>query len=192
MISKVRIERDQLIKIFEIAYDNKVSLFCNGLILSVNYAGQEAEESTLNGRGTWEKDRDELRQKLTELDINIYKFGIHSTNKKRLHQSAESLRSMGVSVVQTEEYFFEGMSQGINKYEGIEQVAHSLGIPLKNVMAIGDQENDIEMIQEVGYGVAMGNAIPAVRLVADYLTDTNDQNGVAKIINDLVLKEDET
>lgn len=191
VVSKVRIEKQKLMKIFEIAYINDVSLFCNGLIHSINFARKDAEELVLNGRTTWVKNIVEFNQKLVETDINIYKFGIHSTNMEHLQQAAEAMRLEGLSLVQTEKYFFEGMNQGINKYEGIRQVAQSLDIPVENVMTIGDQENDIEMIQGVGYGIAMGNAIPAVQSAAAYQTETNDQNGVAQIIHDLVLKEDE-
>lgn len=191
VISKTRIERSLLNKIFEIAYDNEVSLFCNGLIYSVNFAGIDSDESVLNGRTLWVKDSDEFNQKLDEMALNIYMFGLHSTNLDRLKEAVEDLRALGISMVRTETYFFEGANQGINKFEGIKQVVQSLGISTKNILAIGDQENDFEMIRNVGFGVAMGNAIPAIKSVAKYITNTNERDGVAQIIHDLILKEDD-
>ncbi len=49
-------------------------------------------------------------------------------------------------------------------------------------MAIGDEENDLSMIKYAGVGVAMGNAVPAVKQVAQVITEDCDHDGVAKII----------
>lgn len=58
-------------------------------------------------------------------------------------------------------------------------------IPLEKTVAIGDQENDIEMLTVSGIGVAMGNAKAHVKAVADLQTSTNDQDGVATILQKL-------
>lgn len=63
-----------------------------------------------------------------------------------------------------------------------------LGIPAENIMACGDGSNDIEMIREVGFGVAMSNAIDEVKAVADHVTLSNDEDGVAKAIEKYVLR----
>lgn len=62
-------------------------------------------------------------------------------------------------------------------------------IDLKYCLAIGDSENDLEMIQIVKYGVAMANACNLLKEKAVYITDSNLNNGVGKII-DLLLKEE--
>ena len=56
-------------------------------------------------------------------------------------------------------------------------------------MAIGDSGNDIDMVEYAGLGVAMGNAIPEVKDVADVVTTTNEENGVAKAINRYFFEE---
>jgi cof family protein len=56
-------------------------------------------------------------------------------------------------------------------------------IPLTQMIAFGDDTNDIDMIKLVGVGVAMGNSTPQLKEVADYITDTNDNNGIASWIN---------
>lgn len=55
-------------------------------------------------------------------------------------------------------------------------------------MGIGDQENDFTLVEQAGLGVAMGNAIEKVKEVADYITKTNDENGVAYAIRKFALK----
>ncbi|HCG75082.1 MULTISPECIES: Cof-type HAD-IIB family hydrolase [Staphylococcus] len=61
-------------------------------------------------------------------------------------------------------------------------IAKQLGIDLENVMALGDNLNDISMLERVGYPVAMDNAAPEVKAVAKYVTDTNENSGVGKAI----------
>ncbi|KAJ3034247.1 hypothetical protein HDV00_005240 [Rhizophlyctis rosea] len=60
------------------------------------------------------------------------------------------------------------------------------GCTLKNVIAFGDGDNDVEMIREVGMGVAMGNGLPQVKTVADYIAPTNDEDGLARVLRTLL------
>ncbi|QOK28627.1 HAD family phosphatase [Cytobacillus oceanisediminis] len=71
---------------------------------------------------------------------------------------------------------------GINKAKGIQKVTELLGISMENVMAMGDSLNDIAMIEESGWGVAMGNAQGIVKETANAITGTNDEAGVAQAI----------
>jgi 5-amino-6-(5-phospho-D-ribitylamino)uracil phosphatase len=75
---------------------------------------------------------------------------------------------------------------GVNKWAGLVWLAAEHGIALNQTAAIGDQINDISMIAEAACGVAMGNAIPAVVEAADYVTTSNDQDGVARAIDHLL------
>lgn len=77
----------------------------------------------------------------------------------------------------------ECVPRGVDKGVGLKFVADSYGIPMSQVMAFGDSYNDIAMIKAAGLGVAMGNAKPKVKEIADYVTDTNNDDGVAKAIN---------
>ena len=69
-----------------------------------------------------------------------------------------------------------------NKGNGLEKLVNILGIRLEEVAAIGDNNNDIEMIERSGLGIAMGNAIDEIRNKADYVTVDNDKNGAAEAI----------
>ena len=57
-------------------------------------------------------------------------------------------------------------------------------IPIENIIAIGDNINDIPMIKEAGLGVAVGNAVPELKQVADLVTVRNTENAIARIIAD--------
>lgn len=70
----------------------------------------------------------------------------------------------------------------VNKGNALKQLGRQLNILPEEMMTIGDQNNDQTMIDMAGYSVAMGNAVPAIKESAKYITDTNDNDGVAKAI----------
>jgi Cof subfamily protein (haloacid dehalogenase superfamily) len=74
-----------------------------------------------------------------------------------------------------------------HKGNSLKRFAEHLGYTLENCMALGDGTNDLSMIEAAGLGVAMSNAHPLVLAAADYVTVSNDENGVAKAIKEFVL-----
>lgn len=89
--------------------------------------------------------------------------------------------------VRSVEYVLEFLPYGFNKASALKDLAGHLGIEADEVMAIGDQLNDLEMLQWAGTGVAMGNAVEALVAVADVQTATNEEAGVAQIIERLLI-----
>ena len=79
-------------------------------------------------------------------------------------------------------------AQGINKGIGMLELGRMLGITREEIMACGDGDNDLEMLKAVGLGVAMGNAEESVKAAADYVTDTNEEEGVAKAVEKFALR----
>lgn len=67
---------------------------------------------------------------------------------------------------------------GVHKAVGLQKVAEHYKIPQERIIAFGDQVNDLEMIEYAGVGVAMENAIDELKEMADYMTRTNEENGV--------------
>ena len=76
--------------------------------------------------------------------------------------------------------------QGCSKATGLERLLKKIGCSMDDVLYFGDSTNDIEIIKDVGCGIAMGNAIGDVKDIANDITTTNDKNGVADYINKLL------
>lgn len=80
--------------------------------------------------------------------------------------------------VRWHEYGVDVIPKEGSKAATILHVAEKLQIPRKNIIAFGDGNNDIEMLQEAGIGIAMGNSIQNVRQAADMITESNDNHGI--------------
>lgn len=91
------------------------------------------------------------------------------------------------TVVRSAPFFLEFMHKEANKGTGVKALAEHLGLDASHVIAMGDAENDHHMIQYAGLGVAMGNATEATRIKSNFITDTNVNHGVAKVIQDFIL-----
>ncbi|MGE5223079.1 MAG: HAD family hydrolase, partial [Omnitrophica WOR_2 bacterium] len=81
----------------------------------------------------------------------------------------------------------EIVASGVSKGSALQYLAEHLGIPPQAILAIGDSENDLDMIQYAGTGVAVGNALESVRAVANRVVKSSKDNGVAQAIWELVL-----
>lgn len=121
-------------------------------------------------------------------DYEWLKFGCESQEKQKLdimiqelshYEELELTNSLPTNV--------EVNPKGVSKAMALNFLCDKIGITMKEVMAVGDSLNDIKMIQEAGIGVAMGNAQEAIKKVANYTTDTNDEDGVAKAIERFAL-----
>lgn len=104
-----------------------------------------------------------------------------------VHALPEDL-SEQYTIVQSAPYFLEFVHPNVSKGNAVKMLTEELGIKKEEVMCIGDNENDLSMIQFAGCGVAMGNAIPEVKAAADFQTLTNNENGVAHAIEKLILE----
>src|SRR5690606_25612704 len=80
-------------------------------------------------------------------------------------------------------HVIECFAPPVNKWYGISQVAARLQIEPEQIVAIGDDVNDFEMIREAGLGVAMGNAIERIKAVARWQAPAQDDGGVAATID---------
>lgn len=85
------------------------------------------------------------------------------------------------------DYAFEALPKGVSKASALQNLARQLDIHPSQIMAIGDGNNDLEMLAYAGLSVAMANASKVVKDAADYLTDSNEASGVAKAIRRHVL-----
>jgi hypothetical protein len=102
-----------------------------------------------------------------------------------LRTIADSVQSLSTATFSKPNYL-EIIASGVNKAKGLADLIKTLGLDLSQVAALGDGENDVEMLKETGLGIAMGNASEPVKLAADWLTGTNDEGGVAQAIRRLI------
>jgi hypothetical protein len=84
--------------------------------------------------------------------------------------------------------YLEATSAQANKGTALQRLARYLNIPLERVLVIGDSPNDLSMFGVAGTAVAMGNASPDVKSAAHLIAPTNDEDGVAWVLRELVLK----
>ena len=91
------------------------------------------------------------------------------------------------TIMKSAPFYLEILSKRVDKGTGVKMLADHLGIAQENVMALGDQGNDIAMVNYAGVGVAMGNAIPELKEIAQFVTHTNSEEGVAAAIEKFVL-----
>ncbi|MCU9612452.1 Cof-type HAD-IIB family hydrolase [Caldibacillus lycopersici] len=76
-------------------------------------------------------------------------------------------------------HVIEIVKHGVNKAVGVKRVADYYQIPQERIIAFGDEDNDLEMLQFAKYGVAMGNGIDSVKKIAKDITLTNEEDGIA-------------
>lgn len=93
------------------------------------------------------------------------------------------------TIVRSTPSFLEFLNPDANKGSGISLLAGKLGIHKDDIICVGDAENDKHMIEYAGLGVAMGNANEEIKYLADYITLSNNEDGVAHVINKFILNE---
>lgn len=92
------------------------------------------------------------------------------------------------SGVRSQTFLYEVMAKGYHKATGLAHLANHLGIESGNIMAIGDANNDLELLNYAGLAVAMGNASDTIKEQANKVTKSNNQAGVAYAIQEFALK----
>lgn len=123
-----------------------------------------------------------------EKDLTVQKFFVLTLNSNT--KTALSAYLGGISSIvftSSGPLNIEVMDQNGNKGNALKKVAEYYGIPMEDTMAIGDNFNDIPMLELAGLSVAMGNADPLVKEMCDIVTHSNDKNGVAYAINQYIL-----
>lgn len=106
-----------------------------------------------------------------------------------LEQLWKSRLNGALEVFRSEPYFLEVVPCGIDKANSLGALLEHLDIKRDEVIAIGDGVCDVTMIQLAGLGVAMGHSQDSVRVCADYVTATNEEDGVAQAVEKLILAE---
>ena len=103
------------------------------------------------------------------------------------HMSRKMIKQ-GTEEIPIEYFYTEISAKNVDKWDAIEELAKRLDIKIEEIMAIGDNINDKKMIENAGMGVVMGGSTQEVINVADFVTDSNDNEGVAKALKRLILE----
>lgn len=124
-------------------------------------------------------------------DLNILKFNVMDFERPLLMKEArkEVEKIEGLEVTSSWNDNVEIMNAGSSKGSAVKFLCELLNIDKEEIIAFGDNYNDISMLEYVGMGVAMGNAEEDVKKIASYITESNTESGVAKAIDDLVLEK---
>lgn len=122
----------------------------------------------------------ENQLKVQKMTLNFYPEGDVFKDREEVRKYLES--NPAVTTVSGGYNNLEFTRADVNKGVGLQKMAQLLDIPVAQTMAVGDTENDLAIIRAAGVGVAMGNATAAVKSSADYITTSNDEDGVAAAI----------
>ncbi len=134
-----------------------------------------------------------LEEAIENYEGNILKAIIieRGDNKEKLWAAKEEIKDIfkdNLHVVSSGKDNFEVMVGSVSKGNAVAYLADMLSVAQEEIMCIGDSENDLSMINYAGTGVAMGNGLDIVKEAADFVTDTNDNSGVAKAIEHFLFK----
>ncbi len=100
------------------------------------------------------------------------------------HMSRKIIRQ-GTEEVPIEYFYTEISAKNVDKWNAIEFLKEKMQIETRDIVAIGDNMNDKKMIENAGLGIAMGESTPVVKAIADKVTDSNWEDGVAKALEEL-------
>ena len=132
------------------------------------------------GESTW-TDFSDFDQESLKICVEIF----DENNAHRMETELTDCDSLRFS----DGCWYKYTKKGVNKERAIDEICKACGIGYENIVAFGDDYADIGMLQLAGVGVAMGNAQPAVKEAADYITATNDEDGLVEVIEKFFSEE---
>ncbi|MBP2058994.1 Cof subfamily protein (haloacid dehalogenase superfamily) [Lactobacillus colini] len=140
----------------------------------------------------WENHAGMLVRQPDELpaDFEISKGCFVSTDPEVLNKIEPKVREQfggDLYIVRADDYFLEVLHPNVSKGNGLINLGNKIGIKTEKMMALGDSGNDISMFEIVGQAVAMGNGSLEAKNAADYVTASNDEDGIAQAFQKFVL-----
>lgn len=128
-------------------------------------------------------------QKVNLSEMNFEKaYKVIICSKKTISQNfVNSLPNSCKGIITDRGKLCQIMNREASKWISTKTLSEKLGIDINNIIAFGDDYNDLEMVRNAGIGIAMGNAEESVKKVADFVTNTNMNDGIAKYIKENIL-----
>ncbi|MDP4163747.1 MAG: Cof-type HAD-IIB family hydrolase [Bacillota bacterium] len=177
---------DTVHSLFEISNREKVLIH--------TYIGNEIITSTANPFTNIESDLTGMEIKLVDNFIDavqepVVKCLMLAASEKLAIVERKLQKELAgeLSVMRSKPFFLEFTNAGVTKATSLNLLIQKLGIKTDEVIAIGDSYNDLAMIEFAGLGVAMGNAPADIKAKANFITDSNMNDGVAKVVEQFVL-----
>lgn len=182
IIYEKNISKETLKKVLEIYNEdiNYISV-CDSK-LYYKYTNKDCDENEFNKR-TFDKDFLINDLDVIHMDIsinnnidNIYNYLKNNINDVKIYIMADSYNP--------NRRWIEINGLNINKFEALKKIALKENIEIKDIISFGDSINDIEMIENAGVSVAMGNAIDELKKEADYVTTSHNEDGIIKFLEE--------
>lgn len=153
-----------------------------------HYFGRFHNESMIDYIRTTRISVDNVRETLQKKGWPVDKVqGVFASLEEKDKAWGELLQLSDVMVTGALVNNIEVCAAGVDKGSGLIRLGEILGIQREEIMACGDGKNDIGMIENCGFGVAMGNAVEEVKAAADHVTLSNEEDGAAKAIEQFAL-----
>ena len=130
------------------------------------------------------RDKDDFTQDINKVVL------VHTERYFQRHLDEIRAQLADYDLLEVGPSWIEIMPKNVNKASALQHIAEENGFTLDEVIAFGDAENDIEMLRRCKYGIAMGNAMEQVKQAAFAVTDTNEQQGIAKALSRYLFHEE--
>lgn len=180
------LEKSKILSVIE--YAEKNNIHCNIYTDGVIYIKEHNKWSEYYGKLSKELEKVCVGSLLDfDFDKTIKLILIDDYDKlETIKTEVEELVNDKINIFYSKSNFIEITNEKATKGNAVEKLAQMYGIDMKDVIAIGDSYNDLTMIQRAGLGVCMENGRDDVKKAADYITLSNEDNGVAEAIDRFV------
>ena len=191
VIKKEIIAKNQVNKICDVILKYNVCAFFSTEKLNITNKklGLNIQDSVVKQKNYIISSNDAIRSELMKHDI--LKVSIYEPKVELYEEVRKAIeKSDSLSAVSSDINYLDINIKNVNKSSGVKSLAKYIDVELSEVICIGDNENDIDMIKDVGLGVAMANACEELLEVCDYVTTSNDECGVAKVVKDYIIESE--
>jgi Cof subfamily protein (haloacid dehalogenase superfamily) len=179
-----QLSKDSLVKALEVGYQEKATVFFNteekNYRIPFTVDGEVVQEFQKIRGDVVEHTFSQMREILELNTPKVLKAAFTSENRQQLLKIQGIMNQSNYYPVFSDKNYIELMGEGVNKGTSLKRLCDHLNIQAKDVVAFGDQENDLQMIEFVGLGIAMGNATEKLKSVADEIVESNEESGVGK------------
>lgn len=133
---------------------------------------------------------DSVSEYLMEKPISPQKIRVTFDDPIEQKRAMEQMKKIeGIETIEKSSNQFDFVTTGVSKAIGLHVLGRYLGISMKEMVAVGSSEQDAEYVSQAGLGVAMGNSPRSLQEVADWITRSNEQNGVAYMVREVFRKQ---